>query len=80
MPGAGMVRQIFLIQDMLWSALFHAYANGHNGVVKLLLEYGANEDLRDKVTACMLQHVVYILVIIVGWQMCGRRCSEENCA
>ena len=44
---------------MLWSALFHAYANGHNGVVKLLLEYGANEDLRDKVTACMLQHVVY---------------------
>ena len=37
------------IQDEGRTALLDAHANGHDGVVKLLLEYGANADLKDKV-------------------------------
>ena len=37
------------VQDMKRSALFYAYKNGHWNTVRLLLEYGANQNSRDKV-------------------------------
>ena len=45
----GLFNLLLFVQDMKWSALFYAYKNGHWNTVRLLLEYGANPDLRDKV-------------------------------
>lgn len=49
------------MQDKKWSALFYAYEGGHHGTVKLLIEYGADETLKDKVS----EFVVVVVVIYV---------------
>ncbi len=42
---------LFLLQYKLWSALFFAYNEDHDGIVKLLCEYGADTNLEDIVSA-----------------------------
>ena len=49
------------MQDKKWSALFYAYEGGHHGTVKLLIEYGADETLKDKVS----EFVVVVVVVNV---------------
>ena len=40
---------LLILQDTGWSALFFAYGKSREGIMKLLLEYGADVHLRDRV-------------------------------
>ena len=50
-------------QDVKWSAIFYAQENGHNGVTKLLLEYGADEKLIDKVRVSNVQNSIHMYCV-----------------